>query len=175
LKHYQPPPPEKRLLQKGARADELLFLKLSKIDQETRTVFGIVTSETLDRDSEVCDYESSKPYFKAWSDSVAKDTQGISLGNIREMHRLQACGTVSQIKFDDFAKRIEIAAKVTDNDAWHKVLTRTYSGFSIGGKYSNVWKDANGHTRFTAVPCEISLVDRPANPDATFSLVKGTV
>ncbi len=175
LAHWQPPPPAKKLLQKGAHSDQVLFLKLSKIDPETRTVYGIATSEALDRDSEICDYESSKPYFKEWSDSVARDTQGISLGNIREMHRLQAAGTVSQIKFDDFAKRIEIAAKVVDNDAWQKILTRTYSGFSIGGRYLNVWKDASGHTRFTAVPCEISLVDRPANPDATFSMVKGMV
>jgi phage head maturation protease len=63
-------------------------------------------------------------------------------------------------------------SKVRDNTAWQKVLSRTYNGFSTGGKYARTWTDTSGRTHYVADPCEISLVDRPAVPDATFKLVK---
>jgi hypothetical protein len=163
------PPLEKRAMTEGAPMQ--MFARLSKVDEAQRLVYGIATSETPDRDDEILDYENSKPYFEAWSNSVKKDTNGASVGNLREMHGAVAAGKLSQIVFNDAAKQVEICAKVVDDACWKKVLERVYSGFSIGGKYISTRKDGN-LTRFVASPSEVSLVDRPSCPTATFQLVK---
>ncbi|WP_217918144.1 DUF6582 domain-containing protein, partial [Burkholderia pseudomallei] len=50
-----------------------------------------------------------------------------------------------------------------------KVLEGVYTGFSIGGDYVKRWADAElSARRFTANPCEISLVDLPCVPTASF-------
>ena len=59
----------------------LLQLLFSKIDEEQRTVYGIAAVEELDRSNEIFDYVTSKPYIKAWSDDLAKATDGANLGN----------------------------------------------------------------------------------------------
>jgi hypothetical protein len=148
-----------------------LFMRLTKIDEEKRLVYGVATSEQPDRENEVCDYEGSKPYFQKWSESVQKDSQGKSKGNVREMHTLSACGTVEQIQFNDAAKQIEICAKVVDDAAWKKVKAGVYSGFSVGGRYAKTWQ-AGGLTHYVADPVEVSLVDRPCVPNAVFQMVK---
>jgi hypothetical protein len=148
-----------------------LFIPICKVDSEQKLVYGVAASEVPDRQNEILDYESSKPFFQAWSESVRKDSQGASLGNVREMHQLSAVGVLSQIQFNDAAKQIEVCVKVTDDSAWQKVLSRTYCGFSIGGRYEKTWPDGK-LTRYIGNPSEISLVDRPAIPDATFQLVK---
>jgi hypothetical protein len=160
----------KRALAKDAPLE--LFMRLSKVDEEQRLVYGVATSEVADRDNEILDYENSKPHFKAWSESVQKDSQGKSKGNVREMHRASAVGTLADIHFNDGQKQIEICAKITDDVAWKKVLSRTYTGFSIGGRYASTTPDVGGLTRFVAVPSEVSLVDRPSCPDSVFTLVK---
>jgi hypothetical protein len=47
-----------------------------------------------------------------------------------------------------------------------------YTGFSQGGAYERRWTDAEGRTRYTAAPNEISLVDLPCLPQATFEMIK---
>src|SRR5205085_9620927 len=49
-----------------------------------------------------------------------------------------------------------------------------YTGFSMGGHYVKRWKDeANPQlTRYTPRPSEVSLVDNPCIPTATFAVVK---
>ena len=48
-----------------------------------------------------------------------------------------------------------------------------YTGFSQGGRYIKRWPDPEtGLTRYTAEPTEISLVDLPCLPGATFEVVK---
>jgi hypothetical protein len=148
-----------------------LFIPLTKLDEEKHLIYGVCTSETPDRDNEILDYQTSKPFFEEWSKSVERDSGGISKGNVREMHRLSACGRLEQIQFNDVAKRIEVAARIVDEGAWKKCKEGIYVGFSVGGKYRNTWKDG-GLTRYTAEPVELSLVDRPCVPDATFQLVK---
>ena len=159
----------KRLAKGGAPLQ--LFMPLLKMDVETRMVFGCATAEVADRDGEILDYQTSKPFFEQWSKSVERDSGGTSKGNIREMHQLSACGTIQQIQFDDAAKKINVAAKIVDDDAWRKCKEGVYVGFSVGGKYQNSWKDG-GLTRYTANPCELSLVDRPCVAEATFSMMK---
>ena len=92
------------------------------------------------------------------------------------MHAAVAAGKLTDIAFDDDAKRITVVAKIVDDDEWRKVQEGVYTGFSQGGRYVKRWADADsGLTRYTADPHEISLVDLPCVPDATFDVVKDGV
>jgi hypothetical protein len=148
-----------------------LFAPIAKIDEAKREVWGSATSELVDKDGEIFDYETSKPYFKAWSDEISKATDGKSLGNVREMHEPSAVGKLVEIGFDDEIKEVRVGAKIVDDEAWRKCVQGVYTGFSIGGSYVNAWKDGE-FTRYTAKPVEISVVDNPCNPGAHFTAVK---
>ena len=144
---------------------------MTKIDEEKRLVYGIATQEVQDRSGETMDYESSKPNFEKWSQDIEKASGGKSLGNLREMHTNKAAGKLTQLNFNDDQKAIEVCAKVVDEDSWNKVQEGVLTGFSIGGSYAKRWRDADT-TRFTASPAEISLVDLPCVPTATFEVIK---
>ena len=88
------------------------------------------------------------------------------------MHGPVAAGKVTAITFNDAGKQIEICAKVVDDAEWAKVVEGVYTGFSQGGAYERRWTDAEGFTRYTAAPNEISLVDLPCLPQATFEMIK---
>ena len=153
-----------------------MFLPLAKVDVDQRTVQGVATAEKPDRSGEICDYASSKPYFEAWSAEAHTASGGKSLGAVRAMHGLVAAGKLTSIDFDDDNKCIKVAAKIVDDDEWEKVLEGVYTGFSQGGRYVDKWEDEDtGLTRYTAEPHEISLVDLPCLPDATFELVRSGV
>jgi len=151
-----------------------IFARITKVDEVTRTVTGRATQEMVDRDREVFDYVTSKPNFQQWSASVFSDTGGKSLGNVRAMHGSVAAGILKDIQFLDHEKAIDVTAHITDDQEWKKVTSGTYSGFSIGGKYTKKWPDVvNGKMvqRYTADPAEISIVDRPCVPAAKFFTV----
>ena len=153
-----------------------LFLPLAKVDLDRRLVTGVATAETPDRSGEIFDYASSKPYFEKWSAEAAAATGGKSFGAVRAMHTPIAAGKLTDIAFDDNAKRITVVAKIVDDDEWRKVQEGVYTGFSQGGRYVKRWADPDsGLTRYTADPHEISLVDLPCVPDATFDVVKDGV
>ena len=153
-----------------------LFLPLSKVDLDRRLVCGVATAETPDRTGEIFDYASSKPYFEQWSAEALAASGGKSFGAVRAMHGPVAAGKLTDIAFDDDAKRITVAAKIVDDDEWRKVQEGVYTGFSQGGRYVKRWPDAEtGLTRYTAEPHEISLVDLPCVPNATFDVVKNGV
>jgi hypothetical protein len=150
-----------------------LFAQITKVDEVKREVSGLATAEVVDKVGEMFDYETSVPYFKEWSQEIAKATDGKSLGNVREMHKDSAVGKLVDIEFDDANKAIPITAKIVDEDAWQKCLQGVYTGFSIGGEFVKRWKDADAKAiRFTAKPYEISVVDNPCVPDAHFTAVK---
>jgi hypothetical protein len=155
-------------------ADLNLFIPLMKVDAARRLVYGVVTAERPDRGNEICDYATTKPYYQEWSAEFHKASAGKSLGNLRAMHGKVAAGRLESILFNDAEKKIEICAKVVDEAEWAKVEAGVYTGFSQGGGYVRRWPDAKDPTltRYTANPSEISLVDLPCLPDATFSLVK---
>ena len=144
-----------------------VFAQITKVDVAKREVWGRAAQEVPDHSSEILDYETSKPYFEAWSSDVAKSTDGKSLGNVRSMHSNVAAGKVISMTFDDAQKAIDVGVKVVDDNEWEKVLEGVHSGFSIGGKYVKKWQDGD-LTRYTADPNEVSLVDRPCIPTATF-------
>jgi hypothetical protein len=148
-----------------------LFAQIAKIDESKHEVWGVATAEIVDKEGEIFDYQSSKPYFKCWSDEIAKATEGKSLGNVREMHEPSAVGKLVAIAFDDDLKQIRVGARIVDSVAWQKCMLGVYTGFSIGGAYVNAWKDGE-YVRFTANPVEISVVDNPCVPGAHFTAVK---
>lgn len=148
-----------------------LFAQLTKIDEAKREVWGIATAEVVDKEGEIFDYDSSKPFFKSWSDEISKATDGRSLGNVREMHEPSAVGKLVDITFADDVKQIQVGAKIVDDVAWKKCAEGVYTGFSIGGRYEKAWPDGD-YVRFTAKPVEISVVDNPCVPSAHFTAVK---
>lgn len=151
-----------------------MFARLTKVDEATRRVTGVIASETPDRAREIFDYASSKPNFLDWSSSLAKATDGASVGNLRAMHGKIAAGKLTDLVCDDMTKTIEVTAEVVDDNEWNKVVKGVYTGFSIGGSYAKKWDDPmlKGHKRYTAKPTEVSLVDLPCNFDAGFTMVK---
>ncbi len=148
------------------------FIPITKIDRERRLVGGFATTEKLDKQNEVVDYEASRKAFGEWQ------------GNLREMHEPKAVGRAIDIQEDNEGKRIYVTAKISKGaeDTWEKVKDGTLTGFSIGGqtldKMSQIIKDTDTGeskqiTRITKYKLnELSLVDNPANPDAQFELVK---
>jgi hypothetical protein len=151
-----------------------LFVPIVKIDAAKRLVYGVVTAEAPDALGEVCDYASTKPHYQTWSQKFAAATDGRSFGNLRAMHGSIAAGKLVDIAFNDDARRIEICGKVVDDAEWQKVEEGVYTGFSQGGRYVRRWTDPDDPklTRYTAEPTEVSLVDHPCLPDATFAVIK---
>jgi hypothetical protein len=154
--------------------DMQVFVPITKIDAGKRLVYGVVTAEMPDVAGEVCDYASTKPLYQKWSQGFASATAGRSFGNLRAMHGSVAAGKLVDIAFNDAQKRIEICGKVVDDAEWQKVEEGVYTGFSQGGRYLKRWPDPHAPdlTRYTAEPLEISLVDHPCLPEATFTVVK---
>jgi hypothetical protein len=152
-----------------------VFVPLTKVDEEQRLVYGTITQEILDKSGEMMDYTLSKPNFEKWSNDIHSASGGLSKGNVRVMHGLQVAGKLTELDFDDDNQAIDVCAKVVDDGEWEKVLEGCYTGFSVGGKYGKTWKetvDGNTIKKFEAIPNEVSLVDNPCVPSATFSLVK---
>jgi len=129
-----------------------MFIPITKVDAMQRLVYGLATAEVADRSGEICDYDSTKPYYEVWSNDIARSSGGKSLGNLRAMHGSVAAGKVTALTFNDEDKQIEICAKVVDDDEWRKVQEGVYTGFSQGGTYIRRWTDEDGLARYTAAP-----------------------
>ncbi len=63
-----------------------------------------------------------------------------------------------------------LSGRIVDDGAWAKVQAGVYTGFSPGGKLDRF--RSGGQRRYTATPTELSLVDLPSNPNATFTMLK---
>lgn len=150
-----------------------LFIPLVKVDLEKREVWGYAAVEEVDHSDEIMDYTTSKPLWQDWSSSAQKRSGGRSLGNLRAMHQAIAAGKLIAFKADDPHLGFWIGAKVVDDDEWKKVMEGVYTGFSVGGSYARRWFDAGVQKmRYTAKPVEVSLVDAPCIPSATFQIIK---
>jgi hypothetical protein len=151
-----------------------MFIPLMKADAVQRLVYGSI-DETPDRAREIMDYATAKPAFEEWSKSVFDASGGKSYGNVRAQHDgRRAAGLLKSISFDDEAKRIDFCAYIEDDQDWRKVESGVYTGFSPGGRYVKRWKDADlpDHNRYTPSVGELSVVDVPCIPSATFALIK---
>lgn len=150
----------------------MLFAQLSKVDEVTKQVWGVIAAESPDKANEVMDYDASKPHFQKWSDDIAAATNGASLGNVRVMHKNEIGGKLTEINYNDAEKVIEVCAKVADDKTWDLVKGGFLTGFSIGGKYGSKTTGTDGVTKYTAIPSEVSLVDNPCLSKAHFTMMK---
>lgn len=135
------------------------FADIQKLDEEQRLVHGYASTEALDSQGEIVTkaaLEGALADYLEWS-------------NVREMHRPSAVGVTKSAVMDE--KGLYIIAKISDDSAWEKVKDGVYKGFSIGGKVRK--RDSADPNIITALQmAEISLVDRPANPEARIEFFK---
>lgn len=141
-------------------ADEFkFFLPLSKVKKEedgSRTVSGYATTETLDLDGEIVTMKAVKnalPAYMKWR-------------NIRQMHQPIAVGVAKEAEFDDDG--LFLTSKIIDANCIKLLDGDVLKGYSIGGR--KLAKVGNKITEIELV--EISLVDRPANPDCRIEVRK---
>lgn len=132
---------------------------IQKVDAEQRLVWGYASTEATDAQGETV--------LKGAIESALEDY--MEFANLREMHQLSAVGTTEEASVDD--KGLYIGAKVVDDVAWGKVTSGVYKGFSVGGKV--LARDPKNKKTITKILLtEISLVDRPSNPEARFDVWK---
>jgi hypothetical protein len=150
------------------------YFRLEKYDAFSGVASGVLCAEEVDRDHELLDYNASKPYFQQWSNSVNKDSRGLSWGNCRLQHNPErpVGRVIEPLQFDDANKRIRCTVEIAEQEARDMLEKGILTGFSIGGQYVSKTPLSNGVTRYVANPSEISVVDRPCIPNATFDLVK---
>lgn len=90
----------------------------------------------------------------------------MKFANVREMHQPSAVGKAVDLIWDDAGCLMR--AKIIDDQAWAKVTEGVYTGFSIGIKPVKLTRNAGKKTLVDGAWYETSLVDRPADADATF-------
>jgi len=142
------------------------FFEIVKADKNadgTMMVYGKATDDSLDIDQQICD--------PTWLDRAMPDWFK-SGGNIREQHSNIAAGVAKE--YEKKADGHYIHALVVDPISVKKVDTGVLKGFSIGIKSPRIIRDekaANGRIVDGQI-VEVSLVDRPANPNCQLLLAK---
>lgn len=136
-----------------------LFFPIAKVDAEQRMVWGYASTEARDDQNEIVTRNALETALGDY----------MKFANVREMHQLSAVGIAKEAAIDD--KGLYVGAKIVDDRAWAKVVAGVYKGFSIGGRVLE--RAAGDRGTITALVLnEISLVDRPANPEAIFDFWK---
>jgi HK97 family phage prohead protease len=135
------------------------YAPIAKVDAEERMVWGYASTAAEDDQGETITRD-------ALAEALA---EYLKFANIREMHQMSAVGIAEEAAVD--GKGLYVAARIVDPRAWDKVRSGVYKGFSIGGKVRS--RDPADRKTITALTLsEISLVDRPANPEAVFDCWK---
>ena len=139
------------------------IVKTDKNSDGTLTVYGKATDDSLDIDQQIAD--------DAWL-SRAMPEWFMTGGNIREQHSNIAAGVAKE--YEAKADGHYISALVVDPVSVKKVETGVLKGFSIGIRAPRVVRDTkavNGRIIDGQI-VEVSLVDRPANPNCQLLLAK---
>lgn len=142
------------------------YFGIEKADRNpdgTLTVYGKATDDALDIDQQICDADWLERAMPNWFKSG---------GNIREQHSNIAAGVAKE--YESKSDGHYISALVVDPVSVKKVETGVLKGFSIGIKNPRVTRDkvaANGRIVDGQI-VEVSLVDRPANPNCQLVLAK---
>ena len=142
------------------------YFSIEKADRNadgTMTVYGKATDDSIDIDQQICDGEWLKRAMPAWFKSG---------GNIREQHSNIAAGVAKE--YEAKADGHYIGVLVVDPVSVKKVDAGVLKGFSVGIKNPRVVRDskaANGRIVDGQI-VEVSLVDRPANPNCQLILAK---
>src|SRR6516164_6308437 len=143
-----------------------LYGAIEKVEAQadgTVKVHGIASTESTDDQGEVVKAEAMREALPDYMKFPA----------VREMHQLQAAGTAleAEVGPDNITR---IVAHIVDPVAVSKVKSQVYRGFSIGGRVTK--REAGNPKTITGLVLnEISLVDRPANPEAIFDCWKASM
>ena len=139
------------------------IIKADENEDGTMTVYGKATDDAIDSDNQICDATWLDRAMPEWFKSG---------GNIREQHSNIAAGVAKEYEAKQDGHYI--SALVVDPVSVKKVKAGVLKGFSIGIKAPRVVRDqkaANGRIIDGQI-IEVSLVDRPANPNAKLMLAK---
>ena len=137
--------------------------KADKNEDGTLMVYGKATDDSLDIDDQICD--------PTWLDTAMPNWFKTG-GNVREQHSSIAAGVAKE--YEKKADGHYINVLVVDPVSVKKVDSGVLKGFSIGIKSPRVIQDtkaANGRIIDGQI-VEVSLVDRPANPNCQLLLAK---
>jgi HK97 family phage prohead protease len=135
------------------------YWPIAKLDREQRMVWGYASTEAEDDQGEVIRREALEAALADY----------MRFANIREMHQPSAVGIATEAAVDDHG--LYLGARIVDAEAWRKVTEGVYKGFSIGGRVTA--RDPGDRKIITGLALtEISVVDRPANPEAVFDCWK---
>jgi hypothetical protein len=142
-------------------------IKWADQDDGSMIVECVASSEAVDLQDEVIDFEAAKSAFGAWR------------GNVREQHNAQKpVGKGVGISFDDAAKSVTVTAMISAGrqDTQAMIRDGTLTGFSLRApilkRAAEVAKMADGGqkavSRIYIGPLqELSVVDVPCNPDCS--------
>lgn len=134
--------------------------KIERQDDGTIIVTGIASTAAVDDSGETVTVAAMRAALPDY----------MKFGAVREMHGLSAAGTALTASVDDQGST-HLTAHVVDPLAVLKVQTGVYKGLSIGGKV--LARDPLDKTIITKLRLnEISLVDRPCNPEAVIGMWK---
>ena len=139
------------------------IVKQEKQADGSLLVYGKATDDSLDIDQQICDDTWLSSAMPEWFKSG---------GNIREQHSSIAAGVAKEYEAKSDGHYISVL--VVDPVSVKKVESGVLKGFSIGIKAPRVVRDqkaANGRIIDGQI-VEVSLVDRPANPNAKLMLAK---
>jgi phage head maturation protease len=140
-----------------------IYAQINKVepqDDGTIKVYGYASTPDVDSAGETVTADAMRAALPDY----------MKFGAVREMHQPSAAGTAIKAEVDEDGRTI-FGAHVVDPVAVKKVQSKVYKGFSIGGKViSRDSKDNNIITELKLV--EVSLVDRPCNPEAVFTMYK---
>jgi len=114
--------------------------------------------------NEVVDGEGGIRLLRSTMEAATPDY--MRWGAVREMHQPSAVGTALGVDWDE--RGAFFRCKVVDDAAWAKVQAGVYKGFSVGV----LPRVMRGNQVTQATWAETSLVDRPKDPDAAFSVFR---
>ena len=140
-----------------------LYAEIAKVSEQedgTLVVEGFASSGAVDSDGETITPDAMKAALPDY----------MKFGALREMHQPSAAGTAIKAEVMDDG-RTSFSALVVDPVAVKKVQAGVYKGFSIGGRVTE--RDKLDKSMIKGIKLiEVSLVDRPANPDAVMTCFK---
>lgn len=138
------------------------IIKFEKNADGTATAYGVATDSSLDSDKQRCDATWLKTAMPEW----------FKYGNIREQHSSIAAGVGTELEEKDGVYYIK--ADIVDSGSVSKLERKVFKGFSVGIRDARVIKDVSAPNGLIVGGdiVEISLVDRPANPNARLILAK---
>ena len=138
-------------------------LTFKEAEDGSMFVYGLATDPTLDMDQQICDPGWLKSAMPQWFKTGA---------NVREQHSSIAAGVGIELNAD--GDKWMLKSEVVDPVTQTKVRKGVLKAYSIGIKQAKVMKsdEAPNGVIVGGNIVEVSLVDRPANPNARIEIAK---